>query len=459
MRNRLTLYAAAAGMVFLAGCTMGPNYKRPAINAPATYRSDPAPPAADIPSLGDEKWWQVFKDEELQKLVRQAIENNYDVRIAASRILEAQAQVGITRADQLPSLSASAGVNSLKFPVFSYTIMQVQGAFSWTPDFWGRYRRATEAARAQLLGSEWNRKQVIGTLVADVATAYFTLRELDLELEISRRTLTSRQESLKLTQTLESGGAAALVDVRQAEQLVETAAGAIPDLERQIAQAENLLSTLMGDNPHDVTRGLPLDRQPLPESVPAGLPSRLLARRPDIQAAEQQLVAANAQIGVARAAFFPELSLTGSGGVQSNVLGNLFSADSGAWSFSPVITQPIFQGGRLKSNLRLAEATRQEMIDRYKQTIQQAFREVSDALIAYQKDREFTDHQRALTAAAADAARLSDLRYRGGAASYLEVLSSETNHYSAQLTLARAQLSQRVSLVQFYSALGGGWEQ
>ncbi len=331
--------------------------------------------------------------------------------------------------------------------------------FSWNPDFWGRYRRATEAARASQLAAEWNRREVLSTLVTNVATAYFQMRELDLELQIARDNLASRRESLTLTQTLLNGGATGLVDVRQAEQLVETAAETIPDTERQIGVEEDLISTLIGDNPHAIERGVPLTEQPAPPEVPAGIPSRLLERRPDVRAAEQQLASATADIGVARAQLFPSLPLTGSAGMASKGLISLFTGPGSAWDFSAPLTQPIFNAGQLRSNLRLSEAQQQEALLTYRQTIQTAFRQVSDALISYGKYREFRVHQELLTAAAADAARLSDLRYRGGATSYLEVLTSQTNFFSAQLDLARANLNERLSLVQLYNALGGGWEQ
>jgi multidrug efflux system outer membrane protein len=335
----------------------------------------------------------------------------------------------------------------------------LESLVSWNPDFWGEYRRATQAARANVLAAEWNRRQIIATLVSNIAIAYFQMRELDNELAISRSTLASRRESLALTETLANGGAAALLDVRQAEQLVEEAAETIPDTERQIGTQEDLISTLIGDNPHRIPRGEVLTEQPTPPEVPAGLPSRLLERRPDILAAEQQLVAATANIGVARAALFPSLPLTGGGGIQSSGLVSLFSGPGAAWNFTAPLTQPIFQGGRLRSNLRLSEAQQQQALLTYQQSIQTAFRQVSDALLGYRKYREFREHQELLTAAAQDAARLSDLRYRGGATSYLEVLTSQTNWFLAQLTLARSRLNERLSLVQLYTALGGGWEE
>jgi len=450
----------ATGSLFaliLAGCTVGPNYRRPAVNTPDAFRNQT--PDTTAASIGDEKWWTVFHDEELQKLIRAALAQNYDVRIAAARILQAQAQAGVTRADQFPTVSASAGYSAQKIPGFAFNVFQLQGLFSWDINFWGKYRRATEAARANLAATEWGRRQVLSTVVSSVAMAYFQLRELDSELEIAQRTLASRKESLQLTETLANGGAVGLLDVRQAEQLVETAAETIPDVERQIAQQEGLISTLMGENPHDIPRGLALTEQPLPDTVPAGLPSRLLERRPDIRETEQQLIAANAQIGVARAAFFPDLPLTEVFGVESGPLSKLFTSGSTAWTFGVPLTQPIFTAGKLRANLKLAEAEHEQSLLAYQQTIQQAFRQVSDALIAYRRYREFREHQELLTTAANSAADLSDMRYKGGAASYLEVLTNQTNFFAAELNLARARLNERLSLVQIYNALGGGWEQ
>jgi multidrug efflux system outer membrane protein len=309
------------------------------------------------------------------------------------------------------------------------------------------------------LATEWAREAVVSTLVSDVATAYFQLRSLDLQLEISRRTLASREDSLKLTQTLANGGATSMIDVRQAEQLVDTAAETIPDLERQIEQQENFLSTLLGNNPGTIARGMKLTEQPHAPDVPAGLPSSLLERRPDIREAEAQLVAANAQIGVAKAAYFPQINLTATAGYQSSALTSLFSGPAGLWNFGGSLAQPIFAGGRIRSGVKFSEARQQEFVLTYQQTIQQAFRGVSDALVEYHKDREFREYQQQLAFSAQDAAQLSEMRYRGGAASYLEVLTNETNYFSAELGLAQAHSNELVALVRIYRNLGGGWQQ
>ncbi|HYX54443.1 MAG TPA: efflux transporter outer membrane subunit [Candidatus Limnocylindrales bacterium] len=458
--------------VVATGCTVGPRYKRPAVDVPTVYRDaetaaaqPPGQQTASSASLAGQKWWQVFQDQQLQQLIRTALEQNYDVRIAAARILEAQAQLGITRSNQFPQVSAGASGSLQRtpkesvLPPINSDVAQVSASAVWELDFWGRLRKATEAARANLLASEWARQQVISTLVADVASSYFQLRELDLELDISKRTLTSRQDSLKLTELLANGGATSMLDVYQAEQLVYTAGEQIPDLERRIRQQENFLSTLMGRNPGDIKRGLTLTEQPHMPQVPSGLPSELLERRPDIRQAEQQLIAFNAQIGVARAAYFPQITLTGDGGFQSSALTSLFSGPAGFFGAGAQLAQPIFTGGRLRNGVRLAEAQEKEAALVYENTVQQAFRDVSDQLVAYSKNQEFRHQQELLTKAAENAAQLSDIRYKGGAASYLEVLTNQTNYFTAELNLSQAQFNELNSLVQLYRALGGGWQQ
>jgi multidrug efflux system outer membrane protein len=459
-------WIVAIALLMLTGCAVGPNYKRPPVTVPGTYRGFAADTDRQATaSLGDEKWWTVYQDEQLQALIREALAQNYDMRIAAARVLQAQAVLGITRADQFPTITGGASASSLRLPRtktlpgFESSSNQVNLSLFWELDFWGKYRRATEAARANLLSTEWGRKAVVWSLVSNVASAYFQLLELDAEMEISRRTLGSRRDSLRLTEIRAKGGATSLLDVRQSEQLVYTAAASIPDLERRTEQQENLISILLGRNPGPVTRGKPLVENPLLPVVPAGLPSSLLARRPDIQSVEQQLVAANARIGVAKAAYFPEITLTATGGYQSSALTNLFSGPAGFWSFGGQLLQPIFTGGRIRSNVRLTEAQQQEAVLVYQQSIQQAFREVSDSLVAYRKNQEFRAQQELVTIAARDATRLSNVRYGGGVTSYLEVLDSDTRYFDAQLSLAQAALNERLALVQLYNALGGGWQQ
>jgi multidrug efflux system outer membrane protein len=464
MRKLVALLSVA---IFGSGCTVGPKYKKPAVEVPGTYRGLSPEDAGktSAASIGDQKWSEVFRDQQLQSLIRTALQQNYDVRIAGARILEAQAQLGITRADQFPNVSAGAGISDQHtakgkfFPAFETSTGQVNVSAAWELDFWGKFRRATEAARANLVASEAARQEVMLTLVANVSAAYFQLRALDLELEISKRTLASRRESLRLTTILADRGSTSLLDVRQAEQLVFTAAAEIPSLEQQIEQEENLISILLGKNPDSVPRGQALTEQTRPPDVPAGLPSSLLERRPDIREAEQQLVAANAQIGVAKAAYFPQISLSGSGGFQSAALTNLFTGPAGTWDFGTSLTQPIFTAGRLRSNVRFTEAQREASLLFYQQTIQGAFRGVSDALIAYRKTREFREQQELLFGSAQDAARLSHMRYTGGVTGYLEVLTNETNAFSAELGVVQAQLNELLALVQLYEALGGGWRQ
>ena len=481
IRSEFCLAVLAGGTLLWAGaCSVGPDYKRPAVTVPTSYRgastseaptTESGPPRASLApsssaaaSLGEEKWWEVFEDRELQGLIRTALKNNYDVQIAAARVLEAQAQLGITRADQLPSLGVGGNITSIRnpkigpIPGYEITQGQVSASAAWNLDFWGRYRRATESARAIVLANEWAQKEVMATLVANLASSYFQLRQLDLELEISNRTLSSRQDSLELTKTLEQHGINSLLDVRQSEQLVYTAASEVPDLERQIAQEENAISVLLGNNPGDIPRGLKLTEQPHAPEVPVGLPSALLERRPDIREAEQNLIAANAQIGVARSAYFPQISLTANAGFESAALTNLFTGPAGVWTLAGNLTQPIFEGGRLKSGVRLAEAQHEQLLLTYQQAIQGAFRDVANALVAYRKNREFRIQQQHLVESAQDAARLSEVRFKAGTTDYLEVLTNETNSFSAELALAQAQGNELNALVQLYQALGGGWE-
>jgi len=462
--------AALALALAASACTVGPNYKRPVAQLPEAYRAA-APTgalAADQPSLGDQKWWEVFQDEQLQELIRTALRQNFDVRIAAARVAEARAQLRITRADQFPQVDGSAladreRVSASPVPLpsqaFERNVFQVGGSTSWEVDFWGKFRRATEAARATLAATEWGRRAVVTSLVAQVAEAYFALRAIDLNLDISRQTLASRQESLRLTQVRAAGGVASELDVRQAEQLVFGASAVIVDLERQAEQQENLISILQGNNPGAVPRGRTLTDQPLIPQVPTGLPSALLERRPDIVEAEQTLVAANANIGVVRANFFPEVSLTGSGGFQSAALSSLLTGPAAFFTVGATLLQPVFTAGRTRSQVELAEARRDEVLLAYQQTILESLRDVSDALIAYRRNREFRDQQQLLTRSAGDALRLTTVRYQGGASNYLEVLDADTRLFAAQLVLAQAQLNELLAIVQIYRALGGGWEQ
>jgi len=467
MQRRVGLSLLALAVLW-CGCRVGPRYHRPAVVLPADYRGEPLETTRAV-SLGEARWWHVFGDTQLQQLIARALNENYDVNIAATHIVQARAQLTITRADQFPNVTGGAEVlrektpaqtqGSFELPSSMVNIFRIDAMLAWEVDLWGKFRSATDAQRANLLATQWAARAVLVSVVDLVAQGYFTLRELDLELEIARRTLAARVESLQLTRAQEEGGIASLLDVREAEQLVYAAASIITDTERQIVQQENALSVLLGQNPGPIPRGLPLVDQPEPPEVPAGLPSRLLERRPDIRRAEQALIAANANIGVAKAAYFPAISLTAIGGVQSNVLSTLLSGPATLLSVAGDLVQPIFNAGRLKANVRLTEAQELELVYTYRQTVQQALREVSDALTGYQKAHELRAQLAQLVASTGDAARLSDVRYRGGVASYLEVLTNQTNFFNAELKLAQSRLGELLALVHLYSALGGGWQQ
>lgn len=454
-------------IVFLPGCLVGPNYHRPSASVPQVYRGEsPATPAAAATSFGNQKWWQVFHDPVLVQLIHTALADNYDVRIAATRVVQAQAVLGITRASQFPAASVGAGLFSQRnpkvtkvFPAYQENAGRLNLSLIWDLDFWGRYRRESEAARAQLLATEWGQRAVLSSVVTSVAATYFDLRALDSELEIAKRTLDSRREALRLVSVLARNGSASELDVSQAQQLVYAAGEALPDLERQIAQQENLLSILLGENPSPVPRGRQLIEQPVLTSVPAGLPSELLERRPDIREAEANLMAANADIGVLKAALLPDISLTATGGFESYALTQFISQPAKMWNTAVNLTQPIYAAGALRAGVTLAQAQWKQMVLAYQQAIQEALEQVSNALVACQKDRDFRIQQEKLTQAAQESDRLSMVLYRNGGASSLQVLTSETNYFAAELNLVQANLLERLALVQLYQALGGGWQQ
>ena len=465
--SRIAAATITAAITLLAGCNVGPKYVRPNYTAPAAFRgADNAPVSSDAKSsLGDEEWSKVYQEPELQDLIRKALANNYDLRIAAQHIVEQQAQVRITRSQEFPAVTVGGTGIGATLPSSLGTQIPsplVEGSLSlsasWTPDFWGLYRRQTEAARAQLLAQSWARRAVQMTLVQQVATDYLQLRALDRQLEITRETLKVRQSSVDLTRTLESGGSVPLSDVRESEQLLYTASSQIPQLEEQIQQQENALAFLIGENPGPITHQDPNALTPPPQNLPVGIPSQLLERRPDIQESEAQLVAANAQIGVARAQFFPNLTISGSGGVGGDSLSSLFDTAGKTIYGIGSLTQPIFEGGKLRGQLQLSEATKQEMVLNYQKTIAGAFRDVSNALIASNKQRANREEQEKLVAAAQDATRLARIRYQGGSTAYLEVLTTDSNLYTAELNLVTAQQDEALSLVQLYGALGGGWQ-
>jgi multidrug efflux system outer membrane protein len=466
------LLSIGLGFLLLAGCRVGPNYVRPQVPAPPVYRgADDAPISSpDKNSLGDENWAKVFNESELQELIRTALANNYDVRIAAQHILEAQAQFRITRAQQFPTLSVGGtgigadlgnsvgGSTSSAIPSGPLAFGNFNLSAAWNPDFWGLYRRQTEAQRAQMLSQVWAQRAVRISLVQQVATAYFQLRSYDEQLDIAKQTLKERQESVALTRTLVNGGSNPLSDLRQAEENEYTASAQIPQIEEEIQQEQNALQLLLGQNPGPVAATDPKALAPVPQDLPVGLPSRLLERRPDILEAEEQLVEANANIGVARAQFFPQLSLSASGGVGGSTLSQIFSTGGRTIYGIGSLTQPIFEGGRLRGQLHLSEETEKEMVLNYRKTIVTAFHDVSNALIAVNKQRAAREQQEKLVAAAADAVRLARMRYRGGSTSYLEVLTTDSTLFSAQLNLVSVREGEAQSLVQLYAALGGGWQ-
>jgi multidrug efflux system outer membrane protein len=488
MKRLAMMTVSAALATMLAGCKVGPNYKRPVINTPANYRGAMAPDVAGGTSsapLGAQKWDTVFTDPVLQNLITEALKNNYDVKIAADRVLEEKAAVGVTRAGEFPTLSGGASYDAISLPGGLLSGLSsgnnssgssnsnnnsrsnlYSGGFTasaaWNLDFWGMYRRMTEAQRAEYRATQWAQQTTYATLIDEIATDYYQLRALDAELAVTRQTIDARKQSLDLTRTLDNGGAGTLADVRQAEELYFTAQAQVPSLEQQIQQTENNIALLLGRDPGPILRDVTastdiLAKAPHPIDVPVGLPSELLERRPDVRRAEELLVQANANIGVARAAFFPSLSLTGDGGTSSSQLKKIFDSSNILFYGVGSLSQPIFDGGKIRNTYRGAQAKDQELLHTYQQTIAGALRDSSNALIAYNKTREYREQQEKLVASSADAVRLARMRFMGGATSYLEVLTNDTTLYNSQLTLASAQQQEAQALVQLYNALGGGW--
>ena len=459
------IFAAISASTLMIGCMVGPNYHRPAVPTPGVYRdlSDNSQSQGQAASFADLHWWQVFQDPQLQELIRTALKENYDLQLATERIVAARAQVTITRSSLFPQVQANSNFQGGKDPTSqdTYNILALTADAAFQLDLFGRLRRATEASRAQLLATEDARDTVILTLVSDVASDYFALLELYLELQITRDTVKSQEDSVKLTKLRLDHGLATKLDVLQSQQVLDTANAAVPDLERQIGQEEDAISVLLGHYPESIRRGLPLADQPLPPEVPPGMPSTLLERRPDIRQVEQDLITANAEIGVARAAFFPQISLTGSGGGafgRSTVFTGLMSSQAGIWSYGVQVSQPIFTGGALRGNLRLAESEQRQELIAYKQVIQLSFRDVSDALIGYQKLHQVRVAQEVTVKDLQDSVDTSLRRYRGGITTYLEVLEGQQSLFTAELTLAQARGNEYQSLVQLYKALGGGWQ-
>ncbi len=450
----------------LVGCMVGPNYRRPTVQTPAAYRdlSDNPQLQSQTASYADLPWWQVFQDPKLQELIRTAIKQNYDLQLATERINAARAQLAVTRSSLFPQVSGngtfSGGKENLEQSKYNFLTLTADAAFQL--DFFGKLRRATEAARAELLATKDARQVVVLTLVSDVASDYFSLLQLDLQLRITRETVNTQTDSVKLTQLRLDHGVATKLDVLQAQQVLDTANAAIPDLERQIAQEEDAISILLGNYPQDIARGIPLVDQTLPPEVPAGIPSSIIERRPDIREAEQILIAANADIGVAKAQFFPQISLTGGGGGsfgRDSVFPSRYTTQLGIWSYGAQVSQPIFTGGALKGNLHLAESQHQQTLIGYREAIQHAFGEVSDALIGYEKFHQVRMRQQDSVADLQETVRVSTLRYKGGTTTYLEVLDGQRSLYGSELTLAAAWGDEYRSLVQLYKVLGGGWQQ
>jgi len=451
---------------FLSACMVGPKYHRPVVPTPNTFRDLAQNPQirAQTASYADLHWWEVFKDPKLQELIRTALKQNYDLQLATERINAARAQLAVTRSSLFPQVGANANFNGGKENTFQskYNFLTLVGDAAFQLDLFGRLRRATEASRAELLATDAARQTVILTLVSDVANDYFTLRQLDLQLQITHETIATQTDSVKLTKLRLEHGVATKLDVLQAQQVLDTADAQIPDLERQIAQEENAISILLGNYPDAVPRGLALVEQELPPEVPPGLPSSLLARRPDIREAEQNLIAANAEIGVAKAQFFPQIALTGSGGGsfgRSSAFPGTYPSQIGIWSYGAEVSQPIFTGGGLRGNLHFAESQHAQALIAYRQTIQRAFGDVSDTLIDYDKLHQVRLRQQDTVADLQETVRISTLRYQGGTTTYLEVLDSQRSLYTAELTLASARGDEFRSLVQLYRALGGGWQQ
>ncbi len=452
--RRVVWYGALA--LALAGCKVGPNYRRPAVATPPQLRSGEAQPGPA--SLGEAKWVDLFRDEVLQGLIRQALAANYDLRIAAERVVEAEGQLAAVRAGLFPQLNGQAGGSRQGTQSPTQSVLGALGAVSWELDLFGRLRRTTEAGRAELLAAKENQNAVRQALVAQTALAYFNLRELDAELEAVRASVTARAESARLVSARLEGGVSTKLDLDQARTLLASAQGSLALLEKAIEQTENLINFLAGRPPGPVERGQALAEQYHPAEVPAGLPSALLERRPDLRQAEQQLVAANARMGAAKAAFFPTISLTAAGGYQSVDLLGVIQRSSTAFNLAGTLDAPIFDAGRRAGNYKAVKAQREQLLVNYQKAVNNALRDASDALVGYRKAKEFRVAQDLLAATLRDQSRLANLRYRGGVSSYLEVLDTERQRLAAEQQLAQAQRDELSALVQLYKALGGGWQ-
>jgi multidrug efflux system outer membrane protein len=461
-----TLFIAVTGLcvaLLMVGCA-SPRYVRPDIPVPpgfrggATAAADPGAYNGEPASLGELRWQDLIRDEELSKLIQEALVHNFDAQIAAARVLEARAQLTASRSARLPAVDGSGGYNSLRTLGFDTGYTNLSVSLGWELDLWGRIRNMSAAARAALLASEQARRAVLQTLVSDVASTYFLLRDLDLEVEITQRELKLREDSLELVQLRVDNGYSSGIELRQAEVLVKGARAALVSLELQREQTENQIAVLLGRNPGPIVRGGSLLEQGLVASLPPGLPSTLLDRRPDIRQAEQQLIGDHALVAVAKAAFFPTISLIASGGFESSALLNLFKASNSTWIFAPAGSLPIFHAGAIRAGVRSAEARRQESLLAYQKTVKQAFREVADSLAAYRKLAELRTQQEGLVESLQQGVDLADLAYKGGVVSYLEFLDAERQLLDARLQLVQIRRQELTNLVTLYRALGGGWQ-
>ena len=460
---RMRTIVATVLLAALAGCKVGPNYQRPVLDVPGQYRGTaPAlPQQAAATPFAEIKWPEVYKDEILQQLIKEALTNNYNVRIAATAIMQAQADLGITRANQFPSLAGSFAIQNERNSGYpgAPTFDTAGLSLSYIVDFWGQYRRATEAARATLLSTQYAQNVVRITLIDSVANAYFQLRAFDEQLDVSQQTATADRDIVRINTIGFKGGEYAITDVYQAQLLVQTAEAQIITLQQSIEQTENLLSILLGRNPGPILRGLTIVDQPHSPELSPGLPSALLERRPDVQQAEQALVAANANVGVAKANFFPQLSLTGTFGAQSTALSSFLQGPATFWAVGGGLVQPLFEGGRITSGYKLAWAQRDQAELFYKQTVQQAFADVSNSLVGYRQSRLYRIKLQEQTATYQETARLANVRFMGGYTSFLEVLYTEQQYFTSELSLTQAWFAEMQNYAQLYQALGGSWEQ
>jgi multidrug efflux system outer membrane protein len=457
---RARVLTTAILLIPLFGCRVGPNYQRPSVSVPGQYRGL-------APDLGDQsgapfaemKWESVFEDKTLQELIKEALTNNYNIRIAAAHIVEAEASLGVTRSNQLPALTGTLGVQNeqsildRRSPTFDTAGLQL----TYIVDFWGQYRRATEAARANLLETSYARHLVETTLISDVAVTYFELRQFDSQLEFSEQTVVSDKESLRINKINFEGGEYAITDVYQAQLLVQQAEAEVITLKQSIEQTENQLSLLLGRNPGSIPRGLALIDQPHLAEIPVGLPSTILERRPDVRQSEEALIAANANVGVAKAAFFPQIPLTATFGAQSTALTSFLQGPATFWALGGQLVQPLYQGGRITSQYHLAWAQRDEAELSYKQTVLQAFTDVSNSLVAYRQARLLRMKLQEQTETYKKTSRLANVRFTGGATSFLEVLTTQQQYFNSELQLTLAREEEMQSYVQLYQTLGGGW--